>query len=290
MAPAAVAAEPYADRSARARDLGARYLFAAELMDFYSALLVVQDHVHSEAISARPGVLDLVAYVAETAMPAIVDVTVAAGPQKLREAAADRFRTTDPRELVAAWFGGEEQGVVDQYLARASAGPVLEALRAEVASSLIRVRDVRHCPSCGGLPQLSYFAVPNEDLASGGRFLLCARCYASWGFARMTCPGCGEDSSARLPIFNEEGNASGERGSVVRGLEGRLGEHRAGSKSVFPHIRIEACETCRQYLLNIDLLTDPRAVPMVDEMAALPLDLYARETGFSKITPNLVGF
>lgn len=289
MAPAAVTAEPFADRSARARDLGVRYLFAAELLDFYDALLVVQDHVHSQAISARPGVPDLVAYVAEAVMPAIVDVTVAVGPRKLRDAAADRFRSTDPRELVAAWFGGKEQGVVDRYLARASAGPVLEALRAEVASSFIGVRDARHCPSCGGLPQLSYFAVPSEDLASGGRFLLCARCHASWGFARMTCPGCGEDSSARLPIFNEEGNASGERGSVVRGLEGRLGDRRADSKSVFPHIRIEACETCHRYLLNIDLMTDPKAVAVVDELAALPLDLYATEKGFSKITPNLMG-
>ena len=32
------------------------------------------------------------------------------------------------------------------------------------------------------------------------------------------------------------------------------------------------------------------AVPVVDEMAALPLDLYAVEQGFAKITPNLMGF
>jgi formate dehydrogenase maturation protein FdhE len=31
-------------------------------------------------------------------------------------------------------------------------------------------------------------------------------------------------------------------------------------------------------------------VPVVDEMAALPLDLYAVEQGFAKITPNLMGF
>jgi hypothetical protein len=29
---------------------------------------------------------------------------------------------------------------------------------------------------------------------------------------------------------------------------------------------------------------------VVDEMAALPLDLYAREHGFTKIIPNLMGF
>ena len=107
----------------------------------------------------------------------------------------------------------------------------------------------------------------------------------------MTCPGCGEDSSSRLPIFSEEGTASGERGSVVRGLEGRLGGYGgAQHKAVFPHIRIEACESCRRYLLNIDLAADPAALPVVDELAAVPLDLYAREQGFSKITPNLMGF
>jgi len=115
----------------------------------------------------------------------------------------------------------------------------------------------------------------------------------------MTCPACGEDSSSRLPIFNEAGTASGERGSVVRGLEGRLGErgqveHKAVfphvRQAVFPHIRIEACDACRRYLLSIDLLADPAAVSLVDEMSALPLDLFAREKGFTKITPNLMGF
>jgi formate dehydrogenase maturation protein FdhE len=42
--------------------------------------------------------------------------------------------------------------------------------------------------------------------------------------------------------------------------------------------------------LSIDLAADPAAIPEVDEMAALPLDLYARERGFSKIIPNVMGF
>ena len=55
-------------------------------------------------------------------------------------------------------------------------------------------------------------------------------------------------------------------------------------------MRIEACESCRQYVLSVDLASEPAAVPMVDELAAIPLDLYAREQGFSKITTNLMGF
>ena len=55
-------------------------------------------------------------------------------------------------------------------------------------------------------------------------------------------------------------------------------------------MRIEACESCRRYILSIDLATERAAVLLVDEMAAIPLDLYARERGFSKVIPNLMGF
>jgi FdhE protein len=104
----------------------------------------------------------------------------------------------------------------------------------------------------------------------------------------MTCAGCGEDSSSKLMIFSEQGTTSGERGSIVRGLAGALTN--GHSSAVFPHMRVETCESCRQYLLSVDLATEPDAVPVVDELAAIPLDLFARERGFSKITTNLMGF
>jgi FdhE protein len=291
MAQAAVASGLWVDRRTRTAELRRRHAFAGEVLDFYGALLGVQELAYEEATSAKPGAGELAVYVAERVMPAVVDVTVAAGPQKLREAVARQLEITDAGDMVAAWINGEDQPLVDRYLARASLGPVLEALGSDAASSCAGVRDKRHCPSCGGPPQLSYFAVAVEDLAAGGRFLVCARCHASWGYARMNCPGCGEDSSSRLPIFSEEGTTSGERGSVVRGLQGKLGEKsQAEHQAVFPHVRIEACETCHRYLLSIDLAADPAAVPLVDEAAALPLDIYAKERGLSKITPNLMGF
>lgn len=291
MAKAAVAARQWMHRRERTAELRNRHEFARELLDFFAALLGVQEQAYEEAISARPSASELVAYVAEMVVPAVVDVSIATGPVRLRETVAVRLETTDPREFVAAWIRGQDQVLVDRYLARASLGPVLEALGPEAAASCIGVHDLRHCPSCGGPPQLSYFAIADEDLAAGGRFLVCARCHGSWGYARMTCPGCGEDSSSRLPIFNEEGTTSGECGAVVRGLQGKLeSPHRAEQNAVFPHMRIEACDTCQRYLLNIDLAADRAAVPIVDELAGVPLDLYARERGFSKITPNLMGF
>jgi formate dehydrogenase maturation protein FdhE len=59
---------------------------------------------------------------------------------------------------------------------------------------------------------------------------------------------------------------------------------------VFPHLRIASCSTCNRYLIEVDMAGDPRAVPEVDELAALPLDLYAADHGLTKVTPNLMGF
>ena len=80
----------------------------------------------------------------------------------------------------------------------------------------------------------------------------------------MTCASCGETAGAKMPILSDV-------------------DH-------FPHVRIDACEICRRYLLTIDLRKDPRAVPLVDELVALPLDLAAAERGYSKISRNLMGF
>ena len=58
----------------------------------------------------------------------------------------------------------------------------------------------------------------------------------------------------------------------------------------FPQLRIAGCTTCSNYLIEIDMERDGRAVPEVDELAAVPLDLYAADQGLRKVTPNLMGF
>jgi formate dehydrogenase maturation protein FdhE len=288
MGSVATAADPWTERRRRVAELRARQPFAREVLDFYGALLPVQQQAFSDAASDSPPADRLAAYVAEVVVPSVLDVSLAAGPERLRGALIERLESEPPHSVVERWMRGEEQPAVERFLARASLGPVLEALGADAKAACTGPRDAQHCPQCGGVPQLSCFAPAGEDLATGPRYLLCARCGASWGYARMTCPGCGEDSSAKLPIYGEEGTASGERGSVVRGLPGpSTNGHQA---AVFTHMRIEACESCRHYLLSIDLASDPHAVPLVDEIAAIPLDLYARERGFSKITTNVMGF
>lgn len=288
MSAIATAAGPWIERRRRIAELRGRRGFVRQLIDFYGALLPVQEKAYLDASAARPSPPDLAAYVAELVLPGVIDVSIALGPDRLRSAVINWVDTANPRDGVTRWIDGLEQAMVERFLARASLEPVLEALGPEVKAACKGTRDARHCPQCGGPPQLSFTAAAGEDLATGRRYLLCARCGSSWGYPRMTCAGCGEDASAKLSIFSEEGTTSGEQGSVIRGLphEPVPPAHPA----VFPHIRIEACETCRRYLLGIDVAQDPSAVAVVDELTAVPLDLVARDRGYSKITSNLMGF
>ena len=53
--------------------------------------------------------------------------------------------------------------------------------------------------------------------------------------------------------------------------------------------RVEACGACGVYMKAIDLTMDGRAVPEVDELASVVLDLWAAENGYTKLQTNLFG-
>jgi hypothetical protein len=287
----AVAADQWTERRRRVAELGERWAFAAEVLRLYGALLPVQQRVYEAARAEASDPSRTAAYVAERALPLVREVTTAAGPEKLAQAVAGEDGSPARwEETVRCWLAGGEVSAVDRYLVRAAAGPVLEALGETAGGACRGPRDQRHCPRCGGLPQLSVFASTSEDLVAPRRYLECARCAARWPFPRMTCAACGETETGRLPIFVEEGATLGEAtGSVVRGAGAAPGGAPAGPVPRFPHMSIHACRTCARYLLNIDLGRDGRAVPVVDEVAAIPLGLYAREQGLAKIVPNLMG-
>ena len=78
----------------------------------------------------------------------------------------------------------------------------------------------------------------------------------------MVCAKCGEERPAQLGYFHSP---------------------------EFEHIRIEACDTCKHYIKGVDLTRLGLAAPLVDEMYAGALDLWAREHGYTKIELNLVG-
>jgi len=116
------------------------------------------------------------------------------------------------------------------------------------------------CPFCAEQPVA---AVRRPEGAGGKRHLLCALCFTEWEFRRLLCPNCGEQDQDKLPVY---------------------------TTNEFPHIRVEACDSCKHYIKSVDLTVDGLAVPEVDELAAIPLDLWATENDYVKLTPNLLGF
>lgn len=270
--------DPWAERRRRAEELRARHPFAEEVLRLYLALIPVQEAAGGET----PAASEVVRYAREHVLPRVVEVTVAAGPERLAQAVAARLRTPGLDDLLGGWLEGAEQSPVDRYLARASLDPLLETLGPAAAEVCAGPRDDRHCPGCGGPPQLSWYAASGDSLVSGRRQLLCARCGAGWAYARIGCAACGESTGGRLPVFREA--RPGQENLVVRGLAAE------DESLTFPHLRIDGCDSCRTYLIGVDLGRDARALPIVDELAALPLHLDAQERGYRKAVPNLMGF
>jgi hypothetical protein len=248
-------------RRERALELRRRHAFAADVLTLYLSLLDVQEEAFDAARADPPTRPGLAAFVAGKVLPRVIEATVAAGPDALVRGVAGRFHTADLERLVEDWLRDQEQEPVDRYLARAACTPVLEALPGLLSKP--GAVDDRHCPSCGGLPGLNYFGVSGEALVTAPRYLVCSRCSITWVFERMVCGSCGETDTARLPIYSDTDR--------------------------FPNLRIDGCQTCRRYLVTVELPKDTRAVPVVDELAAIPLDLYANDRGMTKLVPNLMG-
>jgi len=59
--------------------------------------------------------------------------------------------------------------------------------------------------------------------------------------------------------------------------------------SQFPHVGVEACDTCRRYIKTVDLTKNGHAAPVVDELGTVPLNLWAEEHQYTKLQPNLLG-
>jgi FdhE protein len=51
---------------------------------------------------------------------------------------------------------------------------------------------------------------------------------------------------------------------------------------------VECCDHCKRYLKTVDLTKSGLADPVVDELASIPLDLWARERGYEKVELNLM--
>lgn len=251
----------FARDRARAGELRERYPHTGEVLGLYLALVEVWESVGDHV---PPG--GCVEWARAYVLPRVIEATTAHGPPLLAAALGAAPRDGD---LLDAWLADEDLPPVERYLARAT-------MRVVPIERRPRDEQAGRCPVCGGAPQVSYRTAGEDPLVSGRRMLECAKCGNEWSFSATTCPACGETGTR---MFYAEPRAGP-----------RIGRAPAPGDALFPHLRAEACRTCRRYLIDVDLGRDPRAVPRVDELAAVPLDLHMTDQGYSKITPNLMGF
>ena len=251
----------------RAERLAADTDTTKELLTFYAELLRAQKSIY-EFLRGREGwlpsgILEEDLRVARAALPRLLGAVEASGPAALVEEARTLLRAdvdeTD-RLLLEQW---REPSDV-RFFAKAFLQPYARWL-AESGGQPFDIdfeRREERCPFCGGRPQVSVLRVKEPSAESGGRELLCATCLSVWPFMRVRCANCGEERPARLCYFHTD---------------------------AYDHVRIEACDTCKRYVKGVDLTRLGLAVPLVDEVAAAPLDVWAQEHGYTKIEMNLVG-
>ena len=115
------------------------------------------------------------------------------------------------------------------------------------------------CPHCGHPPQAGVLRPEGDGAALT---LACSLCLSEWPFPRSQCASCGERDEKKIAYY---------------------------SPQQIDHLQTQVCDTCQQYLHHVDLAKDVQAVPDVDEVAALPLDVWALERGYRKLQANLVG-
>ena len=251
----------------RAETLRAQRSEAAELLTFYSKLLGAQKWVY-EFIRGRPGWLPsgLLAQDLGEIQPALLSLleTVAAhGPalladeaRSLRQASADGLNGL----LLRYWHAPSDT----QFFGKAFLQPyasLLAELGRKPADRNFESGENR-CPFCAGKPQLSLLKVQDAGGDGGLRHLFCSTCLSEWTYRRVVCANCGEERPAKLAYFHTP---------------------------EYDHLRVESCDTCGHYLKGVDLTRLGLAAPLVDEVAAAALDLWARERGYTKIELNLVG-
>ena len=185
------------------------------------------------------------------------------GPSKLALLAAEtgRLSLEEQRDLLESYLlsGDNNQPESISFFARVLFQPYAEALVATL-NGPSSDSSASVCPVCDARPQL---AVLRPEGDGGKRYLVCSFCGTEWEFRRILCPHCGEVDHQKLPRYSSED---------------------------FLALRVEACDTCKHYLKSVDMTIDGLAVPIVDEVASAPLDVWAIEHGFTKISPNLMGF
>ena len=281
-------------RIARARELASSRPAAQDLLTFYAELAEYQRALAASSgdgeavdvervIAAIPGFLDWLRQNGRRDVADAVEVDSVASAFRQRSsdshslpAEAGSHASAEP---VASDFRGGDafhvsEGVASGFSRKAVADVedpatlfVIESLLQAFAGHLAKGdapgflgSTPMRCPRCAALPVA---AVLREEGHGAKRSLLCAICLHEWECLRMVCPACGEKDFDKLPVYTAE---------------------------QFGHVRIDGCDSCHHYIKTIDLTKDGLAVPCVDDIASVSLDLWARERGYTRLKANILGF
>jgi len=306
----------------RARELAGQYPFAVEVLTFYSKLAAFQQGLHHHLQSTlgcsgglQPGIFrpkpkrptasgaglkpaattngqlspELSAHELEsllTRFRPFLSFLVREGSSAMADFAA-RLEKSDPGDwaqlLKRFWRRNEHDRHEPSEVAHGPAEPVRsetgapssdEDLRRFTALAFLQpyaevlahradlpAPDVRRpvCPFCGSKPVAGVLRPEGEGAK---RSLVCSFCFTEWDYLRIGCPACEESRDERMCVY---------------------------IASQFDLVRVEACETCRTYIKTVDLTKNGLAIPEVDELAAIPLTLWADDQGYTKLSRNIFG-
>jgi len=263
------------ERIARAQNLSSQYNFAGEILGFYEHVAAAQKQVYERVrkecgerrVERRPGELrgelDLTILLPELGGFLAAVERNAPGPLAATASGLAAKDAAEWVELLTEWWarpdtsGGGPSGQA-QFCLRAFLQPYAEYLAEHTELPMLEMTP-SVCPMCAGRPQLGVLR-PEGDGAA--RSLVCSLCATEWRYGRILCPACGESNETHLAIYFAE---------------------------EMPHVRVEGCETCQVYMKTVDLTKAGLAVPVVDEIAAIPLDLWAAERNYTKLQRNLMG-
>jgi FdhE protein len=262
-------------RIERAEELSATHPFAAEVLLFYKQIAIFQKDLYcyiERAKSRRPKESvfdsfreDLDFDLLLPRFPEFLLLAEKIGPPQIALHATDL--KTQPthqwRELLSSsWTSGPDFPPALENTEALLAWLLLQPPAAYIADHgepVPRNQNLAVCPCCSRRPVVGVLR-PEGD--GGKRSLICSMCSTEWPFGRIVCPACGEETVEKLAVY---------------------------TANQFDHVRVEACDTCHYYIKTVDLTKNGLAVPVVDELATIPLNLWARDHQYVKLRPNVLG-
>jgi FdhE protein len=241
-------------RIQRADELAAAHPFAAEVLRFYRKVAACQKGLYCYLQESRAADLSALA----TKFPEFLCQIEDTAPEPIVQSARE-WKTRDARGLLESQWQSVWPASTPEALLASLA---LQAYAEHLAERVIEApahRASQLCPFCSRKPAVGVLRPQGEGAS---RSLICAMCATEWPFGRIQCPACGEEDVDKLAVYTAD---------------------------QFPHVRVEACDTCGCYIKTVDLAKNGRAVPIVDELATIPLNLWAQDHQYVKTHVNILG-